>query len=70
MTKEKAKELRSKFFKKCRTCDHYGPSFGCCLKKQIFTNGRGICDEWEALNTAEVQEYTEQELEEERFFEF
>ena len=64
------KSVKEKLYKKCRTCEHFGPSFSCCLKHKTFTNSRGICDDWEPLNDEELLEYTEKERKWEGFYEF
>lgn len=70
MTIEKATELRKKLYKKCLTCEHFGPNFGICFRQETMTNRRGICNYYEALNVDELSEYTEKELKEGQFFTF
>lgn len=69
---KKLAKIKSKLYKKCLTCEHYGPSFGVCLNKkhQSFTNQRGICDDYQVLNDAELLEYTEKERKEGGWYEF
>lgn len=67
---EQLAQIKAKLYKKCRTCEHFGPSFGCCLKHKTFANRRGICDDWEPLNDEELLEYSEKERKEEGFYEF
>ena len=70
MNQKRLNEIKSKLFKKCRTCEHYGPSMGVCFKQKFFTNRRGICADWEPLNDEELLEYSDKELRYEGFFEF
>lgn len=72
MDEKRLNEIKSKLFKKCVTCDYFGPNFGICFKKSIGPgwSSRGICDEYQPLNDNELLEYTDEELEDNRFFEF